>query len=78
MYFKKDRTIDPEITLVFPPLVETNFGCYYPSTAVLAGFLATKNISVSQHDLNEQFAVYLLQSERLESMSKGNLSNGLC
>ncbi len=65
----------PEVALVFPPLVETNFGCYYPSTAVLAGYLSAKGISSVQTDLNEDFAVYLLQPESLEHMAKGEFED---
>lgn len=61
----------PEVALVFPPLVETNFGSYYPSTAVLAGYLAAKGIASVQTDLNEDFATYLLKTESLEHMADG-------
>ncbi len=65
------------MALVFPPLVETNFGSYYPSTAVLAGYLSAKGIDSVQTDLNEDFAVYLLKPESLEHIAKGGLGNGL-
>ena len=67
----------PEVALVFPPLVETNFGCYYPSTAVLAGYLAAKGIGSVQTDLNENFATYLLETESLEHMAKGEFGDKL-
>ena len=67
----------PEVALVFPPLVETNFGCYYPSTAVLAGYLAAKGIDSVQTDLNENFATYLLEPESLEHMAKGEFGDRL-
>ncbi len=73
---QQDRTA-PEIALVFPPLVETNFGCYYPSTAVLAGYLSAKGIASVQTDLNEDFAAYLLQPESLEHMAKGGFGDKL-
>ena len=38
------QRVPPEVALIFPPLVETNFGSYYPSTAVLAGYLASVGI----------------------------------
>ena len=67
----------PEVALVFPPLVETNFGCYYPSTAVLAGYLSAKGIDSVQTDLNEDFAIYLLKPESLEHMAKGRFGDRL-
>ena len=67
----------PEVALVFPPLVETNFGSYYPSTAVLAGYLSAKGIDSVQTDLNEDFAVYLLRPESLEHMAKGRFGDRL-
>ncbi|MBN1369089.1 MAG: radical SAM protein [Dehalococcoidaceae bacterium] len=71
MRVDKKSPENPEIALIFPPLVETNFGCYYPSTAVLAGYLDSMGIGSCQYDLNEEFAVYLMQTERLESMGRG-------
>lgn len=73
---KQGKTV-PEVALVFPPLVETNFGCYYPSTAVLAGYLAAKGIVSEQTDLNEDFATYLLKPESLEYMAKGEFGGRL-
>ena len=67
----------PEVALVFPPLVETNFGSYYPSTAVLAGYLSAKGIDSIQTDLNEDFASYLLQSEFLEYIANGEFGDRL-
>lgn len=57
----------PEVSLVFPPLVETNFGGYYPSTAVLAAYLAEQGIATLQEDLNEEFALYLLDPATLRA-----------
>ncbi|RFU83255.1 radical SAM protein [Streptomyces triticagri] len=62
------------IGLAFPPLVESNFGSFYPSTAVLAGFLQSHGISTWQCDLNEEFAEFLLQPEQLEPMAAGRVA----
>lgn len=67
---KQDK-LNPEAVLVFPPLVETNFGSYYPSTAVITGYLLDKGINCIQVDLNEDFATYLLRKETLEDMVRG-------
>ena len=61
----------PKIALIFPPLVENNFGYYYPSTAVLAGYLSAQGIGCLQVDLNEDFATYLLSNEYLGLMAMG-------
>lgn len=50
------------VWLVFPPLIETNFGSFYPSTAVLAAYLELHSIDTEQTDLNEEFALWLLRS----------------
>jgi len=76
MSVNKQSPQNPEIALIFPPLVETNFGCYYPSTAVLAGYLDSRGIGSCQYDLNEEFAVYLMQAERLDSMGRGEFGTG--
>jgi len=78
-YIHSDQqpSFDPEIALIFPPLVETNFGCYYASTAVLAGYLDSRGTVSCQYDLNEDFAVYLMQAQRLENMGKGEFGKGL-
>lgn len=73
----KQGIITPEVALVFPPLVETNFGCYYPSTAVLAGYLTVKGIDSLQTDLNEDFATYLLKPDSLEYIAKGGFGDRL-
>jgi hypothetical protein len=67
----------PEVALIFPPLVETNFGSYYPSTAVLAGYLSSVGIGVTQLDLNEDFAVHLLRPYNLKRMATGDFGQGL-
>jgi hypothetical protein len=74
MPIKQDK-LNPEVVLVFPPLVETNFGSYYPSTAVLTGYLRNKGINCIQVDLNEVFATYLLKKETLEHMVRGVFGN---
>ncbi len=56
-------TAAPLVVLVFPPLVATNFGRYYPSTAILAGYLGSQGLSATQLDLNEEFADYLATDE---------------
>jgi hypothetical protein len=61
-----------EVALVFPPLVSTNFGTYYPSTAVLAAYLSTRGIRAIQEDLNELFALYLLEPAALERMAQAD------
>jgi hypothetical protein len=67
---------EPEVALVFPPLVETNFGYYFPSTAVLAGYLLSLGAHVTQTDLNEDFATYLLKPDVLERLAVGILGGG--
>ncbi|MFC1865525.1 B12-binding domain-containing radical SAM protein [Chloroflexota bacterium] len=70
-------TFTPEVALVYPPLVDANFGSYYPSTAVLAGYLAAKGIDSIQTDLNEDFAAYILKPESLKSMADGVFAKNL-
>ncbi len=50
-----------DVWLAFPPLVETNFGSFYPSTPVLAAYLESRGIRTEQTDLNEEFALWLLR-----------------
>lgn len=57
-----------ETVLIFPPLVETNFGKIFPSCAVLAGYLATRSVKCREYDLNEEFARYLLEPSQLASL----------
>ena len=61
----------PQAVLIFPPLVEQNFGRYFPSTAVLAGYLAQQGVNVKQIDLNSQFAEFLLSQAYLEQAKEG-------
>lgn len=62
-----------QIILVYPPLASTSFGKYYPSTAVLAAYLAAAGIGTRQEDLNQQFAEYLLDDSVLERYGTGAL-----
>ncbi|WP_329314988.1 radical SAM protein [Streptomyces sp. NBC_01278] len=59
------------VHLVFPPMVESNFGSLYPAPAVLAGFLAAHGVESSQEDLNESFAEYLLAPETARALGAG-------
>ncbi|MFG2295217.1 B12-binding domain-containing radical SAM protein [Streptomyces sp. NPDC048603] len=61
------------IGLVFPPLAESNFGSFYPSTAVLAGFLRHRGVEVWQRDMNEDFAEFLLSPTELEPLAAGRV-----
>lgn len=54
----------PEVALIFPPLVEGNFGGYYPSIAVLSAYLGHHGIANKQFDLNEELAAYVIQQCR--------------
>lgn len=58
-----------QVALVFPPLVETNFGSIFPSTAVLTAHLAQQNLSAAQFDLNERFADHLLSEPVLTAVA---------
>src|SRR5581483_5834377 len=66
----------PTVALIFPPLVTTNFGNYFPSTAVLAAYLSTRGITAKQIDLNEDFMDYLLRPEHLRKVSTGITLDG--
>ncbi|HEX9334660.1 MAG TPA: radical SAM protein [Pseudonocardiaceae bacterium] len=55
-----EQTEKTDLWLAFPPLVETNFGSFYPSTAVLAAYLERQGLRTVQDDLNEEFALWLL------------------
>ncbi len=65
--------VSDRIILVYPPLASTSFGKYYPSTAVLAAYLAEAGIGARQEDLNQQFAEYLLDDSVLELYGTGAL-----
>lgn len=60
--------------LIFPPLVETSFGSCYPSTAVLDAYLRCAGIESDQIDLNERFAMWLLDEERLDRAARGDFA----
>ncbi|UCE97768.1 MAG: radical SAM protein [Dehalococcoidia bacterium] len=77
LHSSPNSTSNPEVVLVFPPLVETNFGSYYPSIAVLAGYLKSKGIEATQIDLNEDFARNILQSGSLDCMARGIFGDNL-
>ncbi|MGW4704486.1 B12-binding domain-containing radical SAM protein [Streptomyces sp. NPDC004285] len=61
------------VVLAFPPLVESSFGRYFPSTAVLAGFLQSRKVRTHQWDLNEEFALHLLDPGHLAEAGAGRL-----
>ncbi len=56
--------------LVFPPLVISNFGQYFPSTAVLAASMVKLGASVRQIDLNQKFLNHSLSLQQLTETSK--------
>ncbi len=64
---------EDRVTLIFPPLIETNFGSFYPSTAVLAAFLEAHGIGSAQEDLNEEFALHLLREDMLHRLRAGRI-----
>lgn len=55
------------IYLIFPPSVSSGLGCYYPASAVLAGYLQRFGHATRQLDLNFEFACFLLQNPELMS-----------
>jgi radical SAM superfamily enzyme YgiQ (UPF0313 family) len=61
------------VHLIYPPLASSSFGKYYPSTAVLAAFLAEAGIAAAQEDLNQRFAEYLLTQDVLDLLIAGGL-----
>jgi Radical SAM superfamily len=63
--------LSARVALVFPPVVSTNFGNYYPSTAVLSAYLERQGVATSQHDLNEEFALHLLSPGMLSRLAGG-------
>lgn len=50
---------------MLPPLVETNFGQLYPSTAVLAAYLQPRGLRTRQVDLNAAFFHHLVSDDEL-------------
>ena len=69
-----NESAPPTVQLIFPPLVESNFGSVYPASAVLAAFLRADGVSCDQHDLNEEFADYLLLPDVCEALGAGAVS----
>lgn len=59
--------------LVFPPIVTTGFGSYYPSLAVLAGHLGAAGLAVDQLDLNQKVACHLLEISTLAAIGAGQI-----
>lgn len=53
------------VVLVLPPLIETNFGQIYPSTAVLAAYLQPRGFETMQVDLNTAFFHHLVSDDEL-------------
>ncbi|PNG20696.1 B12-binding domain-containing radical SAM protein [Streptomyces cahuitamycinicus] len=68
------RTRPYSAVLSFPPLVELSFGRYFPSTAVLGGFLSSRGVASHQWDLNEEFALHLLKPEHLRAAGEGRMA----
>jgi hypothetical protein len=64
------------IVLVLPPLVETNFGQIYPSTAVLAAYLVRHGCSALQLDLNHEFFDHIVSDEELLAHGAGIYRRG--
>ena len=60
------------VAMIFPPIINSGFGAYYPALPVLAGYLASNGVPVVQVDLNEELAEYLLRSEALEAAARGD------
>jgi Radical SAM superfamily len=67
---------EPAVSLAFPPLMNTGFGTYYPSIAVLAGYLLSRGIRCAQDDLNESAAIDLLDPPRLAELAAGRFLPG--
>ncbi|MEU6522673.1 radical SAM protein [Streptomyces sp. NPDC046924] len=59
------------VVLSFPPLVELSFGRYFPSLAALGGFLSSRDVTSHQWDLNEEFALHLLEPAHLRAAGQG-------
>src|SRR6266403_600822 len=60
------------VALIFPPVVFSNFGRYYPSTAMLASFLIQNSVPCSQFDLNYILFRHLLDKTRLQAIAHTN------
>ncbi|MGO8248929.1 B12-binding domain-containing radical SAM protein [Rhizobium johnstonii] len=57
--------------LVFPPLIHSNWGSYYPSTALLGAALEAMGCCARQIDLNEAFLDHLVAPARLARLVAG-------
>ncbi|WP_328869630.1 radical SAM protein [Streptomyces sp. NBC_00287] len=68
-------TVDPTVSLVFPPLVETSLGGYYPSLAMLDGWLLKHGVISRQADLNAEFAEFILAAGALSDLATGVAPN---
>jgi hypothetical protein len=64
-------TLTAPVHLIFPPLVTSSFGHYYPSMALLDSYLAANGIAAHQEDLNQQFAEFLFRVENLRLLGSG-------
>lgn len=58
----------PEVLLVFPPVVYSNFGRYYPSTAMLAAYLDSHGVRTAQWDLNQLLLESLIEHSHLAAI----------
>jgi hypothetical protein len=66
----------PAVCLIFPPLVQSSFGQYYASLPTLAAFLSASGLGTQQIDLNEEFALCLLDREHLETLASYRTMTG--
>ncbi len=65
------------VLLALPPLIQSNFGQIYPSTAVLASYLVDRGHDpqrIRQIDLNDRFVDHILDRRELEIVASGGLS----
>jgi hypothetical protein len=70
----RDRPPDgPAVALIFPPLIESSFGSFFPSTAVLSAFLKDHGIATVQYDLNQEFAGFLMGDRMLADLGAGRI-----
>jgi hypothetical protein len=59
------------VVLVLPPLIESNFGQIYPSTAVLTAYLESRGYPAIQVDLNAAFFDHLASDKELNASAEG-------
>lgn len=59
---------EPEVMLIFPPVVYSNFGRYYPSTAALASYLEANGVKTAQDDLNQTLLESLVGPQHLNEV----------